>query len=81
MISNNKDLFERTEELIALFEKKNMKAFAQDLKNAMSSSTLPGEVLGEMRLTMEKIARTKDLSDKDICAKIEQSLQYLNKVL
>ncbi len=51
------------------------------LLDAMEISTVPGEVLGELRLQLEKLGRS-DVSERlQLRGRIDEALRYLNAVL
>jgi len=81
MISNNKELFERIKTLSQELRKKKKAELANKLNTAITISTLPGEILGEVRLTLDKIKEADVYDENSIKEIVDESLKYLGAAL
>ena len=79
IISGAKQLFEAVKQTAAGLEELGMKDDADRLRAALSISTLPGEILGEIRLALLRIdikALPKKIEDE-----IARERSYIDEVL
>jgi hypothetical protein len=59
MFANNQELFEYIENLIKKLNENNEKTWGEALTNALRISSLPGEVLGQIWLTLKEFNCTE----------------------
>jgi hypothetical protein len=79
IISSNKELYDAVRTTISKLEAVGMKAAAKELQDALSISSMPGEILGETRFVLQKIEN--ELVSKDISYEISSEITYINSVL
>jgi hypothetical protein len=80
IISTNQQLYAAVKSTSVSLENQNLKEEADELKEAMSISTLPGEILGEIRLVFRKIKRRAKLS-AELNLEISNEINYIDSVL
>ena len=78
-ILSNKDLYEKVRRTILALQNSGMEQEAARLENAMKISSMPGEILGEIRLVLERID-TSVLAEQ-ITFEIGSEIAYINSVL
>lgn len=79
-MKNNKELFDTIREIARALRSTGSIDVANALEEALSISTVPGEILGEARLRLKGIPRS-DLDGSDLEAKVETAIRYLDTVL
>ena len=81
MFRDNQELYDVIRALIRTFSEHGEQCFASALSDAMGISSMPGEVLGELRVQLRH-ARTSQLSTRlDVRSKIDESIRYIDAVL
>jgi hypothetical protein len=80
-VSNNDDLYEVVRELAAAFERAGRNAIAKELRDALSISTVPGEVLGEIRNRLDDLRSAGVALTAVELARVDDALAYLTQVL
>lgn len=81
MISSNQDLYKELEKLTIQLESIGGKAQSEKLKDAMAISSVPGEILGEIRRELRQLSKT-DLGKKtELTETIQDMLSYLDGIL
>jgi hypothetical protein len=78
-VENNKDLFEKIYEVIDELAEEGQYGYSLSLKDAMSVSTVPGELFGELKNSVLEIARSKVCSPY-LQSKVENVLECLNDI-
>lgn len=78
-IDSNIDLFRMLELTVADLKQIGLSAEANDLKSAIHVSSLPGEIFGEVRIALRKIAKSK--LPADIKNNINNEISYINTAL
>jgi hypothetical protein len=81
MISSNQDLYNGLEKLSIQLERSGGKDQSAKLKDAMAISSVPGEILGEIRLELRKLSTTTLGKEAEFDKKIRDMLSYLDKIL
>lgn len=81
MISNNKDLFVQVDKLIKHLEKMGLTMLSAELRDALRMSTLPGEILGELRIVLKKTYGSNELGREQIRNNINEMVNYIDSVL
>lgn len=81
MIQSNKDLYQKINKIIEVLKSSGDQRFSQKLSDALSISTIPSEILGESRLAIFELKKTDLPEQLNIKNEVEESLQYLNRIL
>ena len=81
MIRSNKDLYQNINKIIVELKKAGQLKYVKQLEDALSISTIPGEVLGETRLALEALESANVVDKLNIRYDIESSLEYINTIL
>ena len=81
MISNNYELYESIGALSQKLRSVGEWKWSSLLDDALSISTLPGEVLGEIRLQLLNLRDSEIPSGLELNAQIDDCLSYLNRIL
>ena len=81
MIRNNTDLYATVQVLSNELHKAGEKQWSSALNNAMSISTVPGEVLGETRLQLQKLQTSQIPTLRAFKWQIDEALSYLDEIL
>lgn len=79
VISSNNDLYGTVHGTISKFDSVGIQAAANELRAALSISSMPGEILGEIRLVLQKIK--KEQMPDEISHEILSEITYINSVL
>jgi hypothetical protein len=79
IILSNKELYDAVRTTISKLEAVGMQAAAKKLQDALSISSMPGEILGETRLALQKIEN--EPVSEDISYEISSEITYINSVL
>ena len=59
MISNNSELYDAVEKLSKALQNAGQQQWSQSLNDALSISSVPGEILGEIRLQLRNRKETE----------------------
>ena len=81
MIHSNQDLYRIVEKLARRLEETGEIGEAGALRDAMSISSVPGEVLEEVRAALQRIRRTTPYGSPDVRADVEDAIRYVTAVL
>ena len=81
LISNNEELFGVISALIDTLKHDGNPAKAEALQDALTISTVPGEVLGEIRLQLQNLKGAGAGLDAESRPSVDDALAYLNRVL
>jgi phage-related minor tail protein len=81
MVTSNEQLYSRIRELIAVVGKAGEDALAAKLTDALTASTLPGEILGEVRLQIQELESTELSKRLNIQRQIKEAIEYIDSVL
>ena len=81
MISNNNELYSLIRNLANELQLRNEIKWSDALLQALSISTLPGEILGEIRLNLRRLKATDIMSRLQCERQVEDALQYLDTML
>ena len=79
IILSNQQLYAAVRSTATLLEEKNLESEAKKLKAALSISTMPGEILGEIRLVLQDIKSRPRPPELDF--EIDSEITYINSVL
>jgi hypothetical protein len=80
-MDNNADLFKFVNELVFDLKQLDEGDLAQGVESALYISTVPGEVLGQLRIELNKLVRRTESSGVPDRARIVEAIRYLDKVL
>jgi hypothetical protein len=79
MILSNNGLYDKVRETISALKRVGMNSEAHNLDMAMKISSMPGEILGEIRLVLQDIDTTR-LAKED-AYDVESEITYINSIL
>lgn len=81
MIHSNQDLFRLVERLVQQLEDAGDSQEAMALRDAMSISSVPGEVLEEVRAALERVRGTTRYASAGVQADVEDAVRYITRIL
>lgn len=81
IIKNNSDLYAAVRQLSRALEELDATKLAQDLREALSISSLPGEVLGEIGLAMKAIRGHAVYSQWQVRSRVDEGINYIDRAL
>lgn len=81
MIKSNADLYRNIHELTKTLRASNQSFYASKLEEALSISTIAGEILGEIRLVLLELNNSRVSSQLHIKEKTIEALAYINKII
>ena len=81
MFSNNQEFYAYIEALCQKLTLANEEKWSKALRDAMAISSLSGEVLGELRLTLKKLQETQIPLRLGIKDEIRDIIRGLDKIL
>ncbi|HKY28589.1 MAG TPA: hypothetical protein VJM12_11685 [Pyrinomonadaceae bacterium] len=81
MISSNNDLYTTVQALSNELKKAGEQRWSAALDDAMTISTVPGEILGEIRLQLQLLRATQIPTRLDMNSRIDEALSYLDQIL
>ncbi len=81
MLSSNKELFDFINKLIIKLQEINEENWSKAFKNAMAISFMPGEILGEIRLTLTNFKNTDLPKQLKIEEEINDAIKSLDAAL
>lgn len=79
MIKTNQDLYKTTETLISELKVCGEKVWADKLEDALKISSVPGEILGELRFQVRELQKMKSKTRENV--RINEMLSYLDAIL
>lgn len=80
-ITTNKELYALVRETIALLRDAGELELANDLQGALSVSSLPGELLGEIRLALQRIRAQRVYERLDLRRHVDDGINYVDRAL
>lgn len=81
MIQSNTHLYQEINKIIAVLKQSGEIVYAKKLDDALSVSTVPSEVLGELRIVLLELNETKLLDELKVKIAVNDSLKYINTIL
>ncbi len=81
MVSNNAHLYATIQALSNELRKAGEEEWSCQLTDAMSISTVTGEILGEIRLRLQKLEATQVPDVVGVKSQLMEALSYLNRIL
>lgn len=80
-ISNNQELYNAIQSLVDELNQMGEGRWSSALEDALSTSTVPGEILGETRLQLQTLRASQTSTRLGLDQSIDEALSYLNKIL
>ena len=81
MISNNAELYDAVERLSKALQAAGQHERGESLSDAMSISSVPGEILGEIRLELQKLRKTEIPEHLGLTSQLSEAMAYLEQIL
>jgi hypothetical protein len=81
MISNNCELYDAVEKLSKALQNAGQQQWSQSLNDALSISSVPGEILGEIRLQLRNLKETEISDHLGLTPQLSEALGYLEQIL
>ena len=81
MITTNQELYDVVGDLMNALRKAGEPNLSEGLHSALSISTLPGEVLGEIRLQLERVKGSRPYDQIHIRRAVDEAIRYINGAL
>jgi hypothetical protein len=81
MLLNNEELYQAVREIAAALCSSGHPELAKDVEESILVSSLPGEVLGEARLTLQRLHNSEIGRRLDIRKKVNEAIEYINRAL
>ena len=81
MISNNSELYDAVEKLGKALQNAGQQQWSQSLNDALSISSVPGEILGEIRLQLRNLKETEISDHLGLTPQLSEALGYLEQIL
>jgi len=81
MISSNSELYDAVEKLGKALENARQQQWSESLNDALSISSVPGEILGEIRLQLRNLKETEIPDRLGLTPQLSEALGYLEKIL
>jgi hypothetical protein len=81
MISNNSELYDAVEKLSKALQNAGQQQWSQSLNDALSISSVPGEILGEIRLQLRNRKETEISDHLGLTPQLSEALGYLEQIL
>lgn len=81
MIQSNTELYNGVDELISSLSEAHEKSLAKALEDALSISSVAGEILGETRVQLRKVRDSSIYQRQDIRLMVEDSISYIDSLL
>lgn len=81
MIKSNAELYASVEAIRTELDSVGEKEWSSALAEALSISTMPGEILGETRLQLRRLRRTNIPGNFGLEGRIDEALCYLDSIL
>jgi hypothetical protein len=80
-IEGNNSLYQTVSELGRLLEEGHAEALAAELRAALTISSLPGEILGEIRLALKSVRRHPIYMRVDVRRIVDEGITYVDDAL
>jgi hypothetical protein len=81
MFKNNKELFDFINDIITRLQATGEDGWSNAFKNAMAISFMPGELLGEVRLTLGNFQKTDIPTRLNLEREMEAAIEALDQTL
>ncbi len=80
-IDNNEKLYETVRELGMALQDAGAADVASELHSALRISSMPGEVLGEVRIALQRVRTHTAYGRLDIRKRVDEGIAYVNRAL
>jgi hypothetical protein len=80
-LQSNKDLYDEVDRIATALVNAGETQRATDLRECLSISTVPGEILGTLRVNLQQLRREKAPTSLQLREPIDNALRYLDRVL
>lgn len=80
-IATNQELYDLVRETVSILHDAGEPKLAKDLHGALSISSLPGEILGEIRLALQRIRSWPVYERLDVRRRVNDGIDYVDRVL
>jgi hypothetical protein len=80
-IGTNQELYEAVRVIVDLLRDAGEQALAEDLRSALAISSLPGEILGEIRMTLQRLGSHPVYGKLEIRRRVDEGIDYVNRAL
>lgn len=80
-IHDNNELYALVRELCRILKELGSTALSESLRGSQSISSLPGEVLGEIGLSLKAIREDAVYSHLEVRTRVDEALAYVNRAL
>jgi glycogen debranching enzyme len=80
-IAGNQDLYVAVRETVAALRDARESELASELLNALAISTMPGEILGEIRLVLQRVRAHPVYKSLDVRRRVDDGIDYVDRVL
>lgn len=81
MLRNNDDLYMLVRELCRILSDLGGQELSEDLRDALSISSLPGEVLGEILLSLKRVRAHSIYAQCSVQGRVDEGIEYVRRVL
>ncbi len=81
MISNNSELYDAVAGLSKALKDAGQQQWGESLNDAMSISSVPGEILGEIRLQLRNLQKSGIPDRLGLTPQLSEALAYLEQML
>ena len=78
---NNTELYDTVEKLSKALQDAGQQLWSESLRDAMSISSVPGEILGEIRLQLRNLRGTQIPDRLGLNPQLSEALAYLDRIL
>jgi hypothetical protein len=80
-IADNQELYEAVRETVAALREADASELASDLQSALTISSMPGEILGEIRLVLRRIRAHPIYKRLDVRRRVDDGVDYVDRAL
>ncbi len=81
IIESNENLYETVRELVGALQNVGASEQASDLRMALRFSSMPGEILGEIRRALRRVRDHAAYGEWDIRTRVDEGIAYVDRVL
>ena len=81
MINNNSDLYAVLDELVSVLAELGASELVSALETSLGISSLPGEVLGEIRIRLIRVRESPFFENSTVQSKVSPCIKYIDRVL
>ena len=78
-ISNNHELYSSVREIAKALEDAGAQNLANELRQALTVSSMPGEVLGEVRLALQRVRSHEIYHRLNVRQHVDEGIEYVGR--